>query len=286
MHCSDLERYLEAHLDGRLGRNRSAILQRHLTACGTCRQRVEELRRFEQDLHGRFRTMRATDTLWDSLEITLVSAASNKQAPKVDTIVPAGAFVHPPSKIGLAEEQRPFGGPKESNDGRDASIAGASKNSPSRMWWVLGATGLAAAICVVAVAAYQQTADTRFWASVTATEPAAGQRFETNDGIILRSWLDGELGYRLPETPMPDGFELVGGSVVDRDLGKSAVIAYDSDGGPVMLHIRQMMPGISFESLVATFDARGMQTLAWTSDRFEYALFAGPDVKGLDRFRD
>jgi hypothetical protein len=50
MLCSDLDRYLEIHLDGRLGRSRTAVLRRHLAACGSCRARVELLRRFERDL--------------------------------------------------------------------------------------------------------------------------------------------------------------------------------------------------------------------------------------------
>jgi len=50
MLCSDLERYLEAFLDGRLGRSRTIILRRHLGLCGPCRARVERLRRFEREL--------------------------------------------------------------------------------------------------------------------------------------------------------------------------------------------------------------------------------------------
>ena len=53
MHCSDLESYLEACLDGQLGEARRDALRRHLALCRPCSERVDELRLFEADLQRR-----------------------------------------------------------------------------------------------------------------------------------------------------------------------------------------------------------------------------------------
>ncbi|MFO1071411.1 MAG: zf-HC2 domain-containing protein [Geminicoccaceae bacterium] len=68
-------RYLEAFLDGRLGRSRSATLRRHLGMCAGCRARVERLRQFERDMQRRFRSMRQEGSIWRGLGVDLVAAA-------------------------------------------------------------------------------------------------------------------------------------------------------------------------------------------------------------------
>ena len=72
MNCSDLERYLEACLDGGLGRGRLALLKRHVAGCRACRGRIERLCRFERDLHRRFRCMEQSASFWTPLEMSLV----------------------------------------------------------------------------------------------------------------------------------------------------------------------------------------------------------------------
>ena len=79
MDCASLERYLEAYLEGRLRRAQWLVLRRHVMTCSHCRARVEQLRQFEVELHGRFRAMARTQRLWTGLELDLVgqSAATN-----------------------------------------------------------------------------------------------------------------------------------------------------------------------------------------------------------------
>ena len=74
MRCGDLERYLEAFLDGRLGRSRRAVLRRHLALCGTCQARVERLRQFERDTQRRFRAPEQPGSVWEGLELDLVGS--------------------------------------------------------------------------------------------------------------------------------------------------------------------------------------------------------------------
>ena len=76
MDCASLERYLEAYLEGRLRRPQWLVLRRHVMICPHCRARVEQLRQFEVELHGRFRAMARTQRLWTGLELDLVNQAN------------------------------------------------------------------------------------------------------------------------------------------------------------------------------------------------------------------
>ena len=72
MQCSDLDRYLEAFVDGRLSRSRTSLLRRHLDACSACQARFERLRRFESEMQDQFRTMQQLNSVWNGLERNLV----------------------------------------------------------------------------------------------------------------------------------------------------------------------------------------------------------------------
>ena len=74
MRCGDLERYLEAFLDGRLNRGRRIVLRRHLALCGTCQTRVERLRQFERETQRRFRALEEPGSVWAGLALDLVGS--------------------------------------------------------------------------------------------------------------------------------------------------------------------------------------------------------------------
>ena len=74
MRCGDLERYLEAFLDGRLGRSRSAACCAATCLVRRLPARVERLRQFERDTQRRFRTPEQTSSVWEGLELDLVGS--------------------------------------------------------------------------------------------------------------------------------------------------------------------------------------------------------------------
>ena len=76
MLCSDLDRYLEAFVDGRLGRSRTIILRRHLSGCARCRTKVDRLRQFEREIAGQLRTVPDGPSVWHGLEQDLARNAS------------------------------------------------------------------------------------------------------------------------------------------------------------------------------------------------------------------
>lgn len=283
MHCSDLERYLEAHLDGRLGRNRSAILQRHLSSCTNCCKRVEDLRRFEQDLHGKFRTMRAAATLWDTLETALVSTASSKPVAKTQSDFRDPVFLQPTPAQGLNEAASHFRPVGNKSTETVAGSAPTKKIVSPISRWLMAATGLML-VGITSIWAFENYRTHALLATLTGVEPGAGSGMKTDDVFILRNWLGRELGYPMPQPPMPQGFQLTGGSVVDRETGSSAVISYESETGLAVLHMRMSDPAVSYGDLAQTHRLRGMQAETWSNDLFDYAVFAGPDVMGLERF--
>ena len=81
MHCSDLERYLEACLDGQLGDGRRRALHDHLAICVSCRGRVDGLRHFEADLQRRLRAMQHEASLWQPLGLETVGGSGGASLP-------------------------------------------------------------------------------------------------------------------------------------------------------------------------------------------------------------
>lgn len=76
MLCTDLDRYLEAYVDGRLGRSRTGVLRRHLEGCGRCRVKVDRLRQFERDVGSRLKTPGEARSVWQGLQTELTLTAS------------------------------------------------------------------------------------------------------------------------------------------------------------------------------------------------------------------
>ncbi len=68
MRCGDLGIYLEAYLEGRLGRSRALALKRHLAHCRRCAECVQRLRAFERQITARLPALRGAVPSWAGLE--------------------------------------------------------------------------------------------------------------------------------------------------------------------------------------------------------------------------
>ncbi|MEO1017331.1 MAG: hypothetical protein AAFY56_06515 [Pseudomonadota bacterium] len=101
MNCSDLDRYLEALLEQRLGRSRQAVMRRHVESCVNCQTRIQRLTQFERDLHRRFRSMETLERVWHSLELEAVRGAETA-APKGDSGKSVMALPAPKAVAGRA----------------------------------------------------------------------------------------------------------------------------------------------------------------------------------------
>ncbi len=74
MRCGDLGIYLEAYLEGRLGRSRALALKRHLAHCRRCAECVQRLRAFERQITARLPALRGAVPSWAALEVEPVGS--------------------------------------------------------------------------------------------------------------------------------------------------------------------------------------------------------------------
>ncbi|HET6468132.1 MAG TPA: zf-HC2 domain-containing protein [Geminicoccaceae bacterium] len=269
MQCSDLERYLEAYLDLRLGRSRSAILRRHLAACPACRGRVEGLRHFERDLQRRFRSMERAHSVWNGLEPDLVRS------------VAGGEPALPPRELTLGRLRAlpsPGGDPAPSLLPTAGGVRpGAGGAAAGRRRWgkrLVGIVLITAALGTLASPLHSwflgdQTVHGPVQAYVEFLKGDYPLGYETSDPSSLQSWLEGELGPGFTMPPTPSSFELAGGRV-DRPAGGAVVaVAYLRDGLPTLLFIQSRAAGTADQGLVGFHagdglgESYGFNQLAW-----------------------
>lgn len=276
MQCSDLERYLEAFLDLRLGRSRGAILRRHLSACPHCRARVEHLRTFERDLQRSFRAMERAQSVWTGLEPDLVRSGGLAEAPPLPFLAPA----EPPRRSSALTET--IGRRPARNPTRPDVEAARSKlrRGRSRRWGqrtagllLLVIASLGAGLMVWRAWSGAGAADSDLgpYAELHGSDVAV--QFASDNPEDLRHWLTPWLGDGLPALPAPSGFSLVGGSIDERSEAARAVVVYRHGGEATVLLIWPRPGDLAAGAVTpVASNADGMSQLRWTHAGFAYAV--------------
>lgn len=287
MHCSDLERYLEACLDGQLGDGRRRALHDHLAVCASCRGRVDGLRHFEADLQRRLRAMQHEASLWQPLGL--------------ETVGGRDARVLPTPALGLQET------------GAGSDVAGSGSRAAARLaagghplhrvvarpargpsrWRLQNLAG--AALVVAAVAALADIAlsglgwlggDKRQAVYRAYLDGDLQLDLRTSDPDELETWLAGEKGapVSLPDTPA--SFALVGGEADPKVLPEGSVMAvYGEDAGPALLFIEALddaAPAAGGAPQMAMQD--GLVTLEWQDQGNAYSLLSALPADKLALF--
>jgi anti-sigma factor RsiW len=290
MQCVDLERYLEAFLDGRLGRSRSAILRRHLMACGTCRARVERLRQFERDMQRRFRSLEPARSLWQGLELSLVPSSG----PEAD-----GGLLDPPPSPPAPPGRIEAAGRTQDEAARKAlpPPQPARRGRGPRLWgFLLLALVLGAVQQLVRLSLPSGEEDE---AAVAAAYRRLAEReqplaVESDDAGRLQAWLSAVLGQPAPTPPVPPpGFRLVGADRAPLGQGEAGVLVYadaaTAPDRPVMLLMRPLPAegnrAPSPAAPVADAAGSGVHRLAWQADGFRFTL-VGEQEAALRQFVD
>jgi anti-sigma factor RsiW len=283
MQCSDLERYLEAYLDLRLGRSRGAILRRHLSACASCRARVNHLRQFERDLQRQFRAMERAQSVWNGLEPDLVRSGGGLGEP------PALTFLPP-------EPLPPIAAPAGASAAR--VMASASPEPPAagetgrrqalRLWArrIVGAMLVLAAVGAVGTSVTDvlrpgvSSAPLRAYFAYRDGTGRLG--LTTGDSERLRDWFAARLGSGFPEPPQPAGFALAGGWVDETASPPAAAIVYDRDGLTTLLYVESRPSAAStVAGSAAAEPAEGLSQASWTRDGYAWSLVSplpGPEL--------
>jgi anti-sigma factor RsiW len=243
MQCSDLERYLEAYLDLRLGRSRGAILRRHLAGCPACRARIERLRLFERDLQRRFRAMEHSQSIWGGLEPDLVRSIAATDLTLQSREVPATSTPRalPPAESGLPPRLMAAGG-------IPVVERRVPLHRPGRLRWSRRMMGIVLLAATIGIVVGGRPAHDWFGRGTPADAPVAAYRqllkgdyqldYETAKVDTLQNWFATTLGttFRMPSTPV--GFTLVGGRL-DRIGGERvAAIVYSEGSLPTLLLMR------------------------------------------------
>jgi anti-sigma factor RsiW len=296
MQCADLERYLEAFLDGRLGRSRSAILRRHLALCGGCRARVERLRQFERDMQRRFRSMEQTGSVWHGLELDLV-ASSRGDATSHLMALPR---IPPPLRSHVADTLSPPG------RGRRRLLLPTGARARGRASRFAGVVLIAMALGTV----YQVT---RTYLQPDDDVEAAAQAYlqllrddhtlavHSEDAAQIRAWLSHELGRPVPEPPVPEGFRLVGADRAALATGAAGALVYGREapaaasGDDSVVLFLQPLPieeaasagapaGDGAAATAPRLEGR-LHELTWEASSFRYTLVSRePPDEELHRF--
>ncbi len=283
MQCADLDRYLEAFLDGRLGRSRALMLRRHLAGCLACRARFERLRQFERDLAGRIRSLERCESLWGGLELDLVrsgeSALPGLAAP-IRALPPPRACAPPPAAA-------PAVAP-----GRTAALQPVAPTRPRRLCSRL----LGLAVAAVAAGATFQLG---LWlvhprgpegGALALLDRLKGEpplEFRSADPVAVRGWLASRLTTAVPALPVLPGFELLGGRIDNLGGLESGVLVYRRGDETALLYLqprRETAGGEVGTDLLAKLD--GGARLAWQDRDFSYAVVStlpAAELVGLGR---
>jgi anti-sigma factor RsiW len=284
MQCGDLERYLEAFLDGRLGRSRGAILRRHLAACGGCRARVERLRQFERDMQRRFRSMEETGSVWQGLELDLVASSRSTTA---------GHLLAPPRHLPAAREESAEAPALPEPAGHHPMVA-ARRTARGRASRLAGVVLIAMALGALYQAARLHLgpgdAEAAARAYLELLREGRSLALRSEDADQLQAWLSTELGTPMPEPPEPAGFRLLGADRAALASGAAGALVYGSpegsSDGPVVLFVQpaEAEAGASAEAAAEPHAEEGLHELVWQSASFRYRLVGRQPHEALQQF--
>lgn len=287
MQCGDLERYLEAFLDGRLGRSRGAILRRHLAMCGGCRARVERLRQFERDMQRRFRSMNQDPSIWQGLELDLVASgrSGNGHILALPRLLPAARHDLPPDTGATPVRARhPMLATRSSARSRGSRVAGL-------------------VLIAMALGTIYQLA--RAQLGPDGPTEAAGQVYQTllqedrplalpsGDTERLQAWLAEELGAPVTLPATPSGYQALGAARADLPSGNAAAIIYGRVASeaeqPVLLLVELPEPGTVAEAEASpqveeTATNAGLHELTWSRAPYRFTLVGPGPREELRRF--
>ncbi len=277
MHCADLERYLEAHLDGQLARNRLRALKQHLLVCTDCRLRVHGLQAFEQQLQSRFRCMQESMPLWAGLEVDLVGeteTSSPLALPPPPIRITTPARVGRPQRTGgRASPRRPVARPLRPLLGRYAAR-------------FVGLAMLAAAAATVVEIAAGLFADRpeppggSVATDLEATLQGGLASVETGDRQRVADWLLANLGAAYPVPPPPAGFELRGARLSSLAGRPTAAVVYGRGPAEVVLYVAPREAGGSM------VEALGPGAFVWWEGDYVYGAVGPVGESELRRFRE
>ena len=272
MNCADLERCLEACLDGTLGRGRLALFKRHLHGCPGCRARVERLRGFERDLHRRFRCMEGAESLWAPIELSLVEPglvvderphppALPRGAVATKSLIPAGRAL--PAPVGAEAGRRRTG------------------------WWRFAGVAtiavMAATLFDLGFGGGNASGLAAYRGVIDGDEPL---EIRTGDMGSLDGWFRARLGTDPPALPEPAEARLIGAGIENGAADGAALVLYDIKGTPAVLRVDAAAAGGVPEAGQTEALGDGLTEVSWADGRFRYTIVSPLPADKLGTFAE
>lgn len=268
MRCCELERYLEACIDGHLDEAHLQALKRHLASCSSCHARVSALQAFERDLRMRFRSMEHASSLWSPLELDMVGGREQRRSITLR---------NPP----LPPSQSRSARPRRAMPIRRSPLSGESRSEPpraaNRKDRVVGAALVLAAFASVFQLTLSWLRDGPSGGAAEvyrayledAVEPAL---VSSNPGVV-REWASAEMIRDLPPPPVPAAVDLKGAAIIKGMGDPTALYAYDSLHGEVVLLLEpEASEPAPIGETVTTASEDGLTTVSWNDTAFAYTV--------------
>ncbi len=275
MKCSDLERYLEAFLDLRLGRSRGAILRRHIATCPTCRARVEHLRQFEADLQRSFRAMGRVQSVWSGLEADLVRTGGLAEPPPALPFLETARTarpIPPPSGVDVARCLPSAGRGQPA----DLPVGGSAQTLARWGRRLVGMALVAAAVGATVTLTQGWLGDD--WGDLTAHAYSSyrlgNDRLDllADDVERVEQWLGARLGRAVSLPAPPEGFTLKGTRLERGDGQPLAAVVYERAAEPTIVYLAPSAAGGSTAPSAA--QTAGVTQLRWATPELTYAVMS------------
>jgi anti-sigma factor RsiW len=280
MRCGDLERYLEAFLDGRLGRSRSSVLRRHVALCSSCQARIERLRQFERDTQRRFRALEQPVSVWEGLELDLVGsggAVGGRLLASRRSLVAGpdpGPREEPPRRRVL---HHPMIAARLSARGGASRLVGL----------VLVAMALGATYQLARAGLEVEGGSDAAEAYLGFTQAGDEPTLRSDDRRKVGEWLASVLGQPVDVPSPPDGYRLVGASRASFADADAGAVVYAGGGGtsevPVVLFVRldpDKPSGAAADVLTSDHADVDLHDVSWQADKLRFtAVGPRPEVE-------
>ncbi len=257
MDCRQIDRLLEANLDGRLSGFERMALRQHLKTCRACRAKVDAMTAFSE-----------------RVEKTLAGA----EGPDWRRLAPPAAAATPPPGVEAGTDPAPAA--------RIRPVPTAPARGKRNSWSPLGVALVGAAIIAVAVPFWTPPAPvtaTSSWLDAAiaaeATRRAAGGRLDlvSDDPARVAAWFDARGVATLPALDLPAAVWLEGAFLTYYDGGRVAGLVLATPAGPLAVHLRPEAGSAASEA-TGNADAGGLQAVEAGGGAWRAAVIGAPEV--------
>jgi anti-sigma factor RsiW len=253
--CRQIDRLLEANLEGRLSGFERMALRQHLKICRACRAKVDAMTAFSE-----------------RVEKTLACA----EGPDWRRLAPPTPAASRPPAMGAAPSPSPLG-----RSGAEPAPPSRGKRKP---WSPLGVALAGAAVIAVAVPFWTPAGRVSApvpWLDAAiaaeATRRAAGGRLDlvTDDPVRVADWFDARGVAALPALDLPAAVWLKGAFLTYYDGGRVAGLVLATPAGPLAVHLRPE-PEAAGGAASTTADGDGLQAIASGGGAWRAAVIGAP----------